>query len=182
MERGANANRLIIPTARPFIVRGVGAVTFLGSYVLDSRVTDFSTLATALGLYSAALLGVFGVLANWRSAVAQRRPRELHVGDKWAAVVDRSVDLALKGSRLAFLLMVIGVVIPAIKQPVALLVPDWYPILARFGSSMILAGVAILAARSWQIINNVKSFYEWNNHAEARDAKADRQRAEAVWS
>lgn len=182
MERGANADRLIIPAERPSVVWSVGSVTFLGSYLLNSRVSDFSTLATALGLYSAALLGVFGVLANWRSAVAQRRPRELHVGDKWAAVVDRSVDLALKGSRLAFLLMVVGVVVPAIKLPVALLVPDWYPTMARVGSSMILAGVAVLAARSWQIINNVKSFYIWNNQAEARDAKAERQRAEAARS
>jgi len=78
--------------------------------------------------------------------------------------------------------MVIGVVIPAIKLPVALLVPDWYPTIARVGSSMILTGVAVLAARSWQIINNVKSFYKWNNQAEARDAKAERQRAEAARS
>lgn len=41
-------------------------------FILDARAKDFGTIASALGLYSAGLLGVFGVLNSWRSSITKK--------------------------------------------------------------------------------------------------------------
>lgn len=57
-------------------------------FILDARARDFGTIAGALGLYSAGLLGVFGVLNSWRSPPQRERAtRRLKTGGAKLSIV-----------------------------------------------------------------------------------------------
>lgn len=156
-----DAGPVIVPLA--FVAAGV-------SFVVDSRTDDFGTLAAALGLYSAGLLGVFSILADWRTRIARRQPRDLHVGEKWARVVDRSVRRSLNGSTLSFALMVFGVLAPAFQDPVHRLSADLYPWIARCASALVVGGVVALAGSSVQTVRDLRATYKWMSLTAEDDA------------
>lgn len=155
-------------------------VCVLALWALDARAKDFGTIASALGLYSAGLLGVFGVLNTWRSAITKRRSRYQQVEDKWRAVIDRSVKFALKGSALSFVLMLFGVIAPAVKAQVASVIgPQPYDYMARSVSALAITGVVALGMVSLQIVRDINAVYDWNNKVEELDAVVEEQRAVA---
>lgn len=155
-------------------------VCMLSLWAFDARAKDFGTIASALGLYSAGLLGVFGVLNTWRSAITKRRSRYQQVEDKWRAVIDRSVKFALKGSALSFVLMLFGVIAPAIKAQVASIIgPQLYSYAARSVSALAITGVVALGMVSLQIVRDINAVYDWNNKVEEQDAVVEEQRAVA---
>lgn len=144
---------------------------------LNARASAFDTISSALGLYSAALLGVFSILTSWRTAITRRRHRYQHVEDKWRKVIDRSVLFALRGSALSFMLMLFGVIAPAVKDQLANLVGlDFYSLLARTSSAIAISGVVLLGLMSLQIVRDVTAVYEWNNGIEEQDAVTQAQR------
>lgn len=169
--------RVVVPSC-PY---GFGAVLVTLSFgvlmLLDARASTFDTIASALGLYSAGLLGVFSMLTSWRSAIVKRQHRYQQVEHKWRQVIDRSVLLALRGSALSFLLMLFGVIAPAVKiQLAALLDPEWYSTLARVLSAIAISGVVMLGLMSLQIVRDVTGVYEWNNSVEEQDEIVQAQR------
>lgn len=152
----------------------VCAVVLFG---LNARASAFDTISSALGLYSAALLGVFSILTSWRTAITRRKHRYQQVEDKWRKVVDRSVLFALRGSALAFMLMLFGVIAPAVKDQIASFVGlDIYGFLARVTSAIAISGIVLLGLMSLQIVRDVTAVYEWNNGIEEQDATTQAQR------
>ena len=145
-------------------------------FILDARARDFGTIASALGLYSAGLLGVFGVLNSWRSSITKRRARYQKVEDRWRKVVDRSVKFSLDGSALSFILMLFGVVAPSIKSQLAEICGiTLYALIARLTSVFAIVGVIALGMLSLQIVRDINAIYAWNNKVEEDDAIRDEQ-------
>ena len=72
---GESRQRVAVPRC-PY---GIGVVVVLVCFgvlvLLDARASAFDTISSALGLYSAALLGVFSILTSWRSAITRRKHR-----------------------------------------------------------------------------------------------------------
>lgn len=160
---------------------GVGIAVVLFCFcllvLLNARASAFDTIASALGLYSAALLGVFSILTSWRSAITRRKHRYQQVEDKWRSVIDRSVLFALRGSALSFMLMLFGVIAPAVKAQLAdRLGVSIYDLLARITSATAISGVVLLGLMSLQIVRDVTAVYEWNNGVEEQDAITQSQR------
>ncbi|MGP5044784.1 hypothetical protein [Glutamicibacter sp. BW77] len=160
---------------------GFGVFIFVVSVgvliALDARASEFDTIASALGLYSASLLGVFSILTSWRNAIVNRRSRYQQVEDKWRIVIDRSVMFSLRGSSVSFLLMLYGVIAPAVKTQIALLLdPIVYSWIARSTSALAISGVVILGLISLQIVRDVTAVYGWNNFVEEQDAIVQAQR------
>ncbi|MDN6704598.1 hypothetical protein [Corynebacterium glyciniphilum] len=174
---GDSRQRVAVPRCH----RGIGialiVICFTLLFLLDARATTFDTIASALGLYSAALLGVFSILTSWRSTITSRKHRYQQVEDKWRSVIDRSVLFALRGSALSFLLMLFGVITPAVKDQTAELVgTDIYGFLARVLSATAISGVVLLGLISLQIVRDVTAVYAWNNDIEEQDAVTQAQR------
>lgn len=146
-------------------------------FLLNARASAFDTIASALGLYSAALLGVFSILTTWRSTITNRKHRYQQVEEKWQAVIDRSVIFALRGSALSFALMLFGVIAPAVKEQFAeLFGEDVYSFLARALSALAISGVVFLGLMSLQIVRDVTAVYAWNNAIEEQDSITQNQR------
>ena len=167
--------------AVPKYHRGIGIAATLVClallFLLNSRASSFDTIASALGLYSAALLGVFTILTSWRTAINNRKHRYKQVEDKWRGVIDRSVLFALRGSTLSFMLMLFSVIAPAIKGQFAAVVGNnVYDVLARSVSAVAISGVILLGLISLQIVRDVTAVYEWNNGIEEQDAITEAQR------
>ncbi|GAA3788162.1 hypothetical protein [Micrococcus endophyticus] len=146
-------------------------------YFLDARASEFDTIASALGLYSAGLLGVFSILTSWRSRITKRRPKYKKIEDRWARVIDRAVLLSLRGSALSFSLMLFGVIAPAVKRQIGELFPiEVYSFLARSTSAVSIAGVILLGLISLQIVRDIAAVYEWNNVVESEEAIVEGQK------
>lgn len=178
MAAGAGDRQRVAVPQCPYIL-GAAAVLVCVAVLfgLNARASAFDTISSALGLYSAALLGVFSILTSWRTAITSRRHRYQTVEDKWRRVIDRSVLFALRGSALSFLLMLFGVIAPAVKDQIASLVgTDLYSILARVSSAIAISGVVLLGLMSLQIVRDVTAVYEWNNRIEEQDAITQAQR------
>ncbi|GAA0962166.1 hypothetical protein [Frigoribacterium faeni] len=174
---GDSKQRVAVPKYHRGI--GIAAIVICLAllFLLNARASSFDTIASALGLYSAALLGVFTILTSWRSAVTNRKQRYMQVEDKWRSVIDRSVLFALRGSTLSFMLMLFSVIAPAIKGQFADLVgTDVYDFLARSISAIAISGVVLLGLMSLQIVRDVTAVYEWNNGIEEQDAITQAQR------
>ncbi|GFK17955.1 hypothetical protein [Corynebacterium glutamicum] len=169
--------RVVVPKCHYFLGNVILIAAFITLWFLDARASDFGTIASALGLYSAALLGVFSVLTAWRSSITKRKNRYLQVEDKWRVVIDRSVLFALRGSALSFMLMLLGVIAPAIKnQLYELLGHEPYAFIARTISAIAIVGVILLGMMSLQIVRDITAVYEWNNVVEEQDARTEAQR------
>ena len=174
---GDSGKRVAVPKCH----RSIGIATILACFallfLLDARASTFDAIASALGLYSAALLGVFSILTSWRSTITKRKHRYQHVEDKWRSVIDRSVLFALRGSALSFMLMLFSVIAPAVKGQFADLVgASVYDFLARALSAIAISGVVLLGLISLQIVRDVTAIYEWNNGIEEQDAITQAQR------
>lgn len=144
---------------------------------LDARARDLGTIASALGLYSAGLLGVFSVLTAWRSAIVARKYRYLQVEERWLKVIDRAVLFSLKGSILAFLIMLFAVIAPAVKVQLAELLPfELYEEIARWTSAAAITGVVLLGLMALQMVIDVSGVYAWNAQIEEDDAAIEAQR------
>ncbi len=180
MGAGNRGNQVVIPSDSWRLISVSAILATAMSFSLNSRTSDFGTLAAALGLYSAGLLGVFSVLVNWRMRMAKRRPRDLHVGDEWAAVVDRSVKRSLSGSTLAFALMVFGVLAPAFQGPVHQIVPGVYPWVARTASALVIGSIVLLAGSSLQTVKDLKAVYAWIAQTAEDDAIEENQATRLV--
>lgn len=169
--------RVVVPKYHASLGILVFILSFICLVLLDARASDFGTISSALGLYSAALLGVFSILNAWQSAITQRRPRYLHVENDWKIVIDRSVKFALNGSALSFLLMLFGVIAPAVKEQIAYyLGTELYSWAARLTSSLAISGVIILGMMSLQIVRDITAVYKWNNSVEEQEAEVRAQR------
>lgn len=174
---GDSRQRVAVPKCHRGIGMAVILVCLILLFLLEARASTFDTIASALGLYSAALLGVFSILTSWRSTITSRKHRYQQVEDKWRNVIDRSVLFALRGSALSFMLMLFGVIAPAVKAQFADLVgTDIYGFLARALSAIAISGVVLLGLMSLQIVRDVTAVYEWNNGIEEQDAITQTQR------
>ncbi|MDO5507564.1 MAG: hypothetical protein Q4F64_04430 [Corynebacterium casei] len=92
-------------------------------------------------------------------------------------MVDRSVKFALNGSTLAFLLMLFGVIAPAVKNQLAgILGIDIYSLAARISSSLAISGVVVLGMMSLQIVRDITAVYNWNNTVEEQEEQVHAQR------
>lgn len=169
--------RVVVPHC-PYLLGAIAIITCaVLLFLLNARASALDTISSALGLYSAALLGVFSILTSWRGSIIKRRHRYQDIEDKWRRVIDRSVLFALRGSAISFAIMLFSVIAPAVKDPIFLLVPtDIYALLARGSSSLALSGVVLLGLMSLQIVRDVTAVYEWNNHIEEQDAKTQAER------
>jgi len=178
MEPSADrSQRVAVPQCNRLLGVVVLTVCFGALIALDARASELDTIASALGLYSASLLGVFSILTSWRNAVIKRRGRYQQVEEPWRAVIDRSVMFTLRGSSLSFLLMLFGVIAPAVKGQIALLLdPLGYSWIAKGASALAISGVVMLGLISLQIVRDVTAFYEWNNLVEEQDAVVQSQR------
>lgn len=174
---GDSKQRVTVPKCHYGTGLAVVLICFALLVLLDARASTFDAIASALGLYSAALLGVFSILTSWRSAITRRKHRYQQVEDKWRSVIDRSVLFALRGSALSFMLMLFGVIAPAVRSQLAHLVGSGvYAALARTTSAIAISGVVLLGLMSLQIVRDITAVYEWNNAVEEQDAITQAQR------
>lgn len=169
--------RVVVPRCHCGVGVMIVTLSVIILFALNARASDFGTIASALGLYSAGLLGVFSILTSWRSAIIHRKHRYQQVEDKWREVIDRSVKFALRGSSLSFLLILFGIIAPAVKTQLAsLLDPPIYSFLARGTSAVAISSIVMLGLISLQIVRDVTGVYEWNNIVEEQDAIVQAQR------
>lgn len=165
------SQRVVVPRCRYWLGWTVVGLSAGALFALNSRASELDTIASALGLYSAALLGVFSVLTSWRSGIVRRKERFRQVEDRWRDVVDRSVKFSLRGSALSFTLMLFAVVAPAVKGQVRELIGlHAYGWTARTVSSIAISGVVLLGLMSLQIVRDITAVYDWNNHVEEQEA------------
>ncbi|WP_216378278.1 hypothetical protein [Arcanobacterium phocae] len=177
-DRPTNGQRIGAPTVPLKFAITVLVICAITLWILDARARDFGTIASALGLYSAGLLGVFSVLNGWRSSITKRRIRYQNIENRWRIVVDRAVKFSLIGSALAFALMLFGVIAPAVKLQVSMIVEaSIYSFIARLVSVVAITGVVALGMMSLQIVRDVNAVYDWNNHVEEEDNSVEEQRA-----
>lgn len=186
MDRSKLPEKPVVPRSGKTLAVIIAVLSFLVLMFLGARATDFGTIASALGLYSAGLLGVFGVLTSWRSTITRRKHRYLQVEDPWVEVINRAVNIALRGSVLAFSLMLFAVVAPAVKEQIYSLLIDRsifdrsiYSIIATTSSSIAIAGVITLGLMSLQMVRDVNGVYAWNNYIEAEEAQRAEQKKRA---
>lgn len=176
-NNGSPKRRVIVPRCHYFLGWLIVFLCGVALFLLDARASDFGTIASALGLYSAALLGVFSILTAWRSSITKRRHRYQQLEDKWRRVIDRSVLFSLRGSALSFMLMLFGVIAPAVKSQLAqVLGIEFYSLAARTTSAIVISGVILLGLMSLQIVRDITAAYEWNNDIEEQDAVTQAQR------
>lgn len=176
-SRGSPQQRVEVPQCHYYLGIVLLVSCFVVLLLLNARASDFGTIASALGLYSAALLGVFSVLTAWKSAIIGRKRRYIQVEDDWSSVVDRSVKFALNGSALSFMLMLFGVIAPAIKQQLHFYLGDEiYFWAARVTSALAISGVVLLGMISLQIVRDINAVYNWNNWVEEQDEIVRMQR------
>lgn len=174
---GDTPRRVVVPKCHSIFGTSVVIFCFAILIFLNARASAFDAISSALGLYSAALLGVFSILTSWRSTITARKHRYQQVEDKWRRVIDRSVLFALRGSALAFMLMLFGVIAPAVKGQFADIVgPEVYDILARIVSATAISGVVLLGLMSLQIVRDVTAVYDWNNVVEEQDSITEAQK------
>lgn len=78
----------------------VGAATavFVGSFALEVKLVEVSSLIAALGILAASLLGVFTQLAVWRGRLSERAARFEYTESFDRSHVDRAASLTLAAS------------------------------------------------------------------------------------
>lgn len=174
---GDPGRRVAVPTCHYGYGIALVLLCFTLLFLLNARAAEFDNISSALGLYSAALLGVFTILTSWRSVITGRKQRYQQVEDKWRNVIDRCVLFALRGSALSFMLMLFGVIAPSVKSQLADVFGDsLYGFLSRLTSALAISGVVLLGLMSLQIVRDITAVYEWNNTVEEQDAITRAQR------